>query len=322
MKVVCVIPSTISEKVVPLLNKCLSSLYRSANASHYKIKTVIVTDNKEYDVKKIRYKYDKLLYVGERPGFAKVNNFAISKTIGENFDYYILLNDDAWVEKDFFKNADKIIKSGRPDIIAPLTIEREGPRIDSFGVEYFKSGYAKNAPTFDIETQLGAMACLLISRKIMLKMQKRFGFFLNETLFSYMDDVEFSIRARGVGAKIVKGRDVRVHHMVSYTAGKKSIFVMFHTYRNILWVLIMAWPLRSLLLHLPSIVLVQGWAFLYGLKSYGPLLHLKIVWETLLNLSVLIKKRKKILKGYDRDFDFESILSRHAFRTYHGITIW
>jgi GT2 family glycosyltransferase len=225
------------------------------------------------------------------------------------------------VEKDFFKNSLTLIKKEKPDILVPLTIEREGPRIDSFGIEYFRSGYAKNAPTFDIETQLGAMACLLIGHKLMSKMKSKYGFCLNETLFSYLDDVEFSIRARGLGAKFIKGRDVKVHHMVSYTAGKKSYFVMFHTYRNILWLIIMTWPLPNILRHLYNILLVQGWIFLYGLKSYGPALQIKIVWETLLNLKTLLVRRRKILSGYMKGFDFETILSKYSFRTYHGITI-
>lgn len=319
VKVTCVIPSTLSPKVMPLLDACLKSLSIAAKKANFDIKTVIVTDNTDCDVEKLKINFSKIFYAGQKPGFAKVNNFAIAKTIKEPSDYYLLINDDAWVESDFFAAAAKIIRRVEPDIIVPLIYTREGPVIDSFGIEYFKSGYAKNAPTFDIETQLGAMACLLISRKLLIKMKKRFGFYLNEKLYSYLDDVEFSIRARGVGAKFVKDKSLKAHHMVSYTAGKKSYYVMYHTYRNILWVIAMTWPIKSILKNLASILIVQGWVVFYGLFSHGPFLAIKILFITLWHMPNLLRIRKTVLKGYDSDFDFSSVLANYTFRTYHGV---
>jgi len=322
MNLNCIIPSTCSKDALPHLIRSIGSLIASAKVANLSLKIVVVTDNKSARPAALKSKIDPFLYAGKKPGFAKMNNFGIDKTImAESSDYYLLINDDAWLEPAFFKEFLKASKSQKPDLTVPLIYEKGGPTIDSFGIEYFTSGYAKNAPSFDIKTQLAPAACLIVKTSLLKKMKKTYGFYFNETLFSYLDDVEFSIRARALGAKIAKNKKMKAHHMVSFTAGKKSYYVMYQTYRNILWLIIMTWPFKYIARNILSIIVVQGWVFLYSLKSFGPRLYFRVLVETVRKISVLLRRRKKIMSSYPKKFNFESLFSKYAFRTYHGVTI-
>ena len=321
LKIICIIPTKCADTSLPLLNRCLKSLHASAKLANVIIKPILVSDFKDHKRSDIKERYSEFNYVGEQKGFAKVNNMMIKKTINQKFDYYLIINDDAWIDKNFFKNAKELINKQHPDVVVPLIYERVGKKIDSFGIEYFKSGYAKNSRLLSTETQLGAMACLLVSKQIMQKMKESYGMYLNEILFSYFDDVEFSIRARGLMAKYVKNKSMIAHHYGSYSYGKKSLKVMYLSYRNLIWVILMTWPLKNICKHLFSILFVQSWTIYYGSKRNGLTLYIKYLWETLVNIKEIMAIRKRVISNYDKRFDFETTLSKVAFRTYHNMTL-
>jgi len=320
MKINCIIPSTCAQRVIPYLKNCIASLRKSSATTQVDLLIFLITDSRGAK-NPYKSKIDQFLYAGQKPGFSRMNNLAIEAAATYLSDYFLFINDDAWVEEDFLKQFKIFVKNKNPDIVAPLIFEGNKRVIDSFGVEYFTSGYAKNTTSFDIPTQLAPAACLFVKTSFLLKIKRVYGFCFNEVLYSYLDDVEFSIRARALGAKIEITKNLVAHHKVSLSSGRRSFFVMYQTYRNILWVIIMTWPLSSILKHVFSILLVQGWVVFYGLKIHGPSIHTKIIWETVLNLFNLLKLRKKILSSYPADFNFEELFSEYAFRTYHGITI-
>lgn len=286
-------------------------------------------------------KLDELITAPVNSGFAGMNNLAIKKTIRKyKADFYLLINDDAKVKANFFGNFVKIVKakskknkkaaqqkfskmtaSKLKDFIVPLVYEGESEIVDSYGVEYFKSGYAKNCTSRSLKTTLASASCLLVSGQFLQKMQQKYGFYFNSLLFYYLEDVEFMIRAYMLGARIKKSSKLVVFHEGSVTSGKKSYFTMYQTYRNILWLIILSWPLRSIVKHLGTILLVQAWVIVFSFRSFGPLLYLRLMLDTIRNLRKLFEFRKKTVPNYKKGLDFEAMLSKHAFRTYHGITI-
>ncbi len=322
LSITCIVPSTCTKRVYPYLSKCISSLYDSAKLAEVKIFIIVVTENRNPVIGSLRRQIGKLLSIGRKVGFAKMNNFAIKKSLGlDKSDYYLLINDDAWVDKFFFKVFKDKVKGKDPDIFVPLIYASDGKEIDSFGIEYFTSGYARNALSFDIETTLAPAACVLIKSSFLRKMKRLYGFYFNEILHSYLEDVELSIRAKALGGKIVKERKMKAYHVGSLSFGKKSYFVMYQTYRNILWLILLTWPFKNILKNILSIILVQGWVMYYSTRTWGPKLYLKVVWETFGKLPKLLALRKRILSCYSKDFNFQMLFSKYAFRTYHGITI-
>lgn len=284
------------------------------------IKIVLVTNSRKPLVKPFKPKLDLLLRVIEKAGFAQMNNLAIDASLKKFVtDYFLLINDDAWVEDNFFKKF--LGNKNDADFLIPKILKANSGDIDSFGIEYFTSGYAKNSNFLKLKTTLAPAACLVIKADILEKIKRTYGFYFNEILFSYLEDVEFSIRALAVGAKIKKIKSVTARHVGSFSHGYKSYLVMYQTYKNIIWVIIMTWPKKSIFRHLFSILAIQAWIFLYSLVSHGPFLYAEVVFKTSQNFSKLLNLRKRIISSYHSDFDFEKILSKYAFRTYYGVKI-
>ena len=318
--VTCIIPSLGTGKSIGNLEKCISSL-NSSRVEGIKLEIIVISNHPKADIGTLRKKVKLFIKTDDNFGYARMNNLAIEQSILTPSDYFLLINDDAWVDSNFLKELLIQIKKKSPDIIVPLIFTVDNKKIDSFGVEYFKSGYAKNNISFDIDTQLAAAACLLIKSSFLRKVKKTNGFYFNPILHSYLEDVEFSIRARALGATISKNEKLIANHLGSATYGKRGRFSMYHTYRNIIWLIILTWPKDIIISNLPSIALVQGWVILYSLVSFGPGLYLRVIFETIKNFKKLTDSRAEIVDSYNKSFKFSSLFSNYAFRTYHGKTI-
>jgi hypothetical protein len=321
IKCTCIIPSLCQGKNLTYLRRCLNSLI-AAKTNNVRLKIIVVSNNRGARLDSLSGRVDGLIKVDESFGFAKMNNEAIDRSLELNkSDYHLLINDDAWVEKDFFKVFVETVKKSRPDLLISLIYTPDKKVIDSYGVEYFKSGYAKNNISFDVQTTLAPAACLLIKSSFLKQIKKSYGYYFNPLLHSYLEDVELSIRAKAIGASLLKNKKLIAYHLGSATYGKKGRFTMFQTYRNILWLIILTWPAKIILKHLPSILLVQGWMIFCSLYSFGPLLYLQVLADTLRNLKQLLRARKMTIAKYHKSFNFNKLFSKYAFRTYHGVTI-
>lgn len=322
IKIVAIIPSLCSENAHPILKRCIDNLMLSA-ADRVDLKIVIVTNGKNLYLKGIRNRINLLIKVENPYSFAKMNNIAIDKTLSKfNPDWILLINDDAYIKKTFFKYfTSTAVKKKKTDLVVPLIYDHKGPAIDSFGVEYFNSGHPRNSSKTRIKTQLVAAACLLISTDLLKLMKSKYGFYFNDFLVSYLEDVEFSIRAMALGAKTLKVKEMIAYHEGSFTNGKKSKYVMYQSYRNLIWLIIMTWPLKSIVKNIFNITIVQLFMFTQSLVRGMPWTYLKIWPETAAKLPNLIKLRQRITGSYSKNFDFENILSPYAFRTNHNIKI-
>ncbi len=321
-KVVAIIPSPCSEKSYSILKRCISCLQISAKNSLIDLKIVVVTNGQHIMLKGIRQDIDMLVRVENPYSFAKMNNIAIAKSLLKyDPEWILLINDDAYVEKTFFEYFVRAVLNKKADFVVPLVYNHEGPIIDSFGVEYFSSGHPRNSSKLKQKTQLVAAACLLINSHFLRQMKLKYGFYFNNFLVSYLEDVEFSIRAMAIGAKVLKVKEMVTYHEISYTNGKKSKYVMYQSFRNLIWLIIMTWPIQVIAKNIFNILIVQGLMFILSLRMFDPWLYIKIWPTTIKELPDLLKLRKKIIEAYPKDFKFEKVLSPYAFRTNHNIKI-
>jgi GT2 family glycosyltransferase len=321
-KITCIISSLCSEKACPILKRCVYSVSKSASKVRVELRVVVVTNGEHLSLRGVRKNIDLLVRVKNPYSFAKMNNIAIDKALVK-FDpnWILLMNDDAYVKDTFFKYFLQAVSNKKTDFVVPLVYNHEGSVIDSFGVEYFCSGHPKNSTNIKIKTQLAAAACLLINTNLLKEMKSKFGFYFNNFLISYLEDVEFSIRAMAIGAKTLKVKDMITYHEVSYTNGKKSNYVMYQSFRNLIWIIIMTWPFKIIIKNIFNIIMVQGLMFVLSVRMLNPWLYIKIWPITIKKLPNLLKLRKKIISAYPKDFKFEKILSPYAFRTNHNVKI-
>ncbi len=281
----------------------------------------------------LRRHFPDVKFVKSAPaaGFAELNNAALqslehyffSEKISQP-NFLLLLNDDARVDLNFFGVLQKLeARVGVPaDIYAPMIFDAKNHNeIDSFGVEYFRSGYAKNCRSNYVQTTLATAGCELIRWTLVQKVEKSYGFFFNQLYFYYLEDVDLALRVVMIGGKIKKTPElIAFHHGSMTSGGKRNSFSLFYTYRNILWVIICCWPTSVIIRNLPNILLVQLWMIIYSSATCGILTYPHLLAQTVLSLSNLLKARRRIQSAYTVK-NFGQFLSPFSFRTYHDTTI-
>jgi len=313
MTITCIISSVGNQKVLPILYRCIQSI-RKAKTKNVHIYIVVTTNNPNHC---IHNRYIDYLYVSSpSAGFVEINNTAVKNTLHRKSDFYLIINDDAWIEKEFFKNLSISFqkKEDVGDIIVPYVYEKNTKRLDSFGVEYFRTGYPKNACLKNIPTSLASMSCLIIRTQFLKKMFSLYGYFLNPILTWYLEDVEFSIRSLTSGGVIHKDKSLVAHHLQTFTWGKKSYRVIYYSFRNLLWVMFLTWPKKIIIQNLIPILWWQFLVSLYCLFKYSPLLYPKILIHTFKKRGALLSERKRILSKYTSPEAFTSMFSLLTMR--------
>lgn len=153
-------------------------------------------------------------------GYAGGNNFAVQKARMKNFDYYLFLNNDTIVEKDFL---DKLIDN-LPEkncltgpvlehIVKNKTYYDYGGRINwqkAQATHFNKLNYKNGNP---IQRDFVSGCCLLISRKII----EQIGGF-REDYFLYLEDVELCVRAAKNNFKTYLIPNAKIFHKGSLSS--------------------------------------------------------------------------------------------------------
>ena len=187
----------VNYKVPELLRKCLSSIRE--NTSDYE---VLVHDNSPPN---------------PNLGFARANNLLIRRAQGE---YIVLLNPDTWVTYGWL---DKLIALAESDpeigIVQPKTLRPNG-RLDSTGHSYTRiwgvdmpgdrGAEELDRGQYDNMTELKSctFAAALIKRSVFDSVG-----LLDGKMFLYCEDMEFCLRARRQGWRVVYCPQSVVYHV-------------------------------------------------------------------------------------------------------------
>lgn len=127
MKVCTIIVSYNFEKWI---DNCISSLDKSSVESE-----VLVIDNASSDntceIISERYPKVTLIENSKNLGFGKANNIGFQYAIENNFDYVLLLNQDAWIEQDTIeKLIDTSVNNPNIGILSPVHLNGTGKNLD------------------------------------------------------------------------------------------------------------------------------------------------------------------------------------------------
>jgi len=322
MKKVCAIVCTTTVRDnSKLLTQCLSSL-RAAAKNQLKLTIIVnVESNTPHNFVKLAKAIDHIHTSPVGENYTTRHNTSIEFSLRQvKPDFMLLINDDSWVEKDFFAELNKMT-AHRSDIIVPKILRGLGPDLDSYGVEYFRSGYTKNNVFLDLETQLASASCVLISSYLLRQIKKIYGFYFNEILGWYIEDVELFIRAKNTGAQFVKNQKLLAHHVGTSTWGKNTFFPVYQNTRNILWVIIMTWPSHYIRRNILNILLVQLWVLGFTCFKFGPQLYARAAIATFHQRKKLLAQRALIIPTYKKSEEFGETFSDVSFRTKTGIVI-
>jgi GT2 family glycosyltransferase len=221
--------------------RCLESLRGVRGAAG-----IVVVDNGSQDgsVEAVRAAHPgvTLLAAGANLGFAGGNNLAIRHALAHGADWVVLINTDATAEPDAVEAlAAAAARHPRAGMLAGKVYfagtERRiwwaGQRVDLLsGYSGRPRGYGRaDAPEYEREgpTARAVGALMAVSRPAI-----EAAGLLDEDLFAYVEDVDWSIRVRAVGLEIVFVPGARAWHAVGGSTGGEygSTHTLFYGVRN------------------------------------------------------------------------------------------
>ena len=209
----------------------------AAVASLEGIETICVdngsTDGSDLAVEE-RFPAVEVLRTGANLGFAGGNNAGIARALERGADWVLLVNNDATAERGLGEALERAA-AARPDagMLACTILEPDGATVQYAGASFnARFGYSGRVSTAvpdglpDVERADGA--ALAVSRAAI----ERAGM-LDETLFMYVEDVDWSLRIRAAGFAVVLVPGARVRHKGSASSGgSASTANLYYDTRN------------------------------------------------------------------------------------------
>jgi GT2 family glycosyltransferase len=176
----------------------------------------------------------ELLRAGANLGFAGGNNAGIRRALERGADWVLLLNNDATAEPGLAAALDDAVAE-RPDagLLACKILFEDGQTVQYAGATFnARLGYsgrvATSGPEVVRDVDRADGAALAVSRAA----AERAGL-LDETLFLYVEDVEWSLRIRHAGFAVVFVPAARVRHKGSTASGgRASTTNLYYDTRN------------------------------------------------------------------------------------------
>jgi GT2 family glycosyltransferase len=176
----------------------------------------------------------ELLQTGANLGFAAGNNVGIRRALEQGADWVLLLNNDAAAEPGLATALERAALE-RPDagLLACKIVFDDGGGVQYAGSSFnARLGYSGRVQTkgADVLREVGRAdgAALAVSRVAL----ERVGL-LDEALFMYVEDVEWSLRIRRAGFAVVFVPDARVRHKgAAASGGRASTTNLYYDTRN------------------------------------------------------------------------------------------
>lgn len=203
-------------------------------------------------------------------GFSGGNNQAIRKALDDGFDYVYLLNPDTEAQAGFLSEVLRVAESDQRIGIVQSLLQLH-PRTDlvnTYGneIHFLGFGYAGGESTAvndsSIVEKLRVRDIAYASGAGMLvraSMLKEIGF-LDEELFAYHEDLEFSWRSRLAGWRVVLAPQSVVFHKYEFSRAIEKYYLME---RNRFIVMARMYRVPTMILLFPAFIIMEIglWAF-------------------------------------------------------------
>lgn len=194
---------------------------------------ILLIDNGSTDnsVKIIQKEFPKLPIIKNQknPGFAAGVNMGIKKVLKEKTDYVFLLNNDTLINQRALVYLIKVIGEGlKIGIVSPtLKFKKQGKIFYDFGgeINWFLGRTSHQELTTQEFKKIRrekifpeyVSGCAMLIRK---EVFDKIGFF-DEDFFLYFEDVDFCLRAKAAGFKIVLVPKAIIFHKLSKSLDEK-----------------------------------------------------------------------------------------------------
>jgi GT2 family glycosyltransferase len=183
----------------------------------------------------------EILETGQNLGYAEGNNFGIRHAIDRGVDYLLILNNDTLVEKRMLSQLVQVAESSSDIGMVGPTVYCADPANKLFAAGSFvlwdrgqvehRGMFESPAPHVKAEAPKSvdfiAGCGLLVSRRLI----ETVGMF-DPQYFLNFEDVEWGIRARRHGLKVLYVRQAIMWHKISATLGQASAANTYYMTRN------------------------------------------------------------------------------------------
>lgn len=216
------------------IDKCLISIRKSV----YPV-TVFVVDNASPDDTPTHiaryYPEIRLTQSKDNLGFGKANNIAIAQAYKEGFDYFFLLNQDAYLQPHTIENLLQVAATEKYAIISPIHLNGNGTHIDF----YFRDFVLGKCPTYIDQTLIGGEEIIFESEFIPAaawflprKTIEEIGGF-DSLFYHYGEDDNYCQRCLYHHYKIIFTTSAFIHHDREGTVGNDTMYNRKITFRHI-----------------------------------------------------------------------------------------
>jgi hypothetical protein len=214
--------------------ECLESLKKNTYPNYEIIVVDNGSENDEGDVLGKRYgNYITVIKNKDNLGFAGGNNIGIKYAINAGGEFILVLNNDVIVEKDFLRFlVEDLIKDKTAGIVGPVNYDYYNPqKIISMGriMSFWRASAIHIFRPAKNERELDAIwgCCMLIRKEVFEKI----GYFY-EPYFLTFEEIDFCVKAKKQGFKIICNPMSKIWHKVSSAMGKVSACGVYYGYRN------------------------------------------------------------------------------------------
>jgi hypothetical protein len=191
-----------------------------------------------------------LIQTGANLGYAGGNNVGIRYALTRGAGYVWLLNNDTVVDRDALTEMVRLAEGDEKTGIVgskiyyydkPNVLQTAGGGRFNFwqGLSHFYGWLQEDRGQWDRAFEVGYVTgASLLSNRVVIE---RIGMML-ETFFMYGEDVEWQIRARQAGYRLVYCPRSKVWHKENASSGYKSPFVEYYATRNSLLIVRRYYP--------------------------------------------------------------------------------
>lgn len=274
------------------IQECLTALESARAAQPFDL---VLVDNCSQDKTlslASQFKWVKVKPQKQNLGFAKANNLAIKWGLENNYDFFALINPDAFVSPDFLHPLLAIFqKFPLAGIVQPMILQKKNPfRINTAGNSLHFLGlstlshYNQEFQPRDWQIQkipVASGAAMMIKKEVLEKIG-----FLNDNFFLYFEDAEFCWRARLAGFSVWLEPKSLVYHDYIF---KQNPARFYYLEKNRLY----------------------SWFTLWSFKTKFFLFPAWLVFECALSISAFLNGwGKEKIKAYAALFERKKIDSR------------
>lgn len=197
--------------------ECLESLRRLTYPNY----EIIVVDNGSTDgsVSRIRTAFPDItiLETGKNLGYAGGNNRGIDYALEKGADYVMILNNDAKVEPDTLTTMIEVAGESEASVVGALVKDSRNGKVlfarSRYPAMLYYSEPQRAVPNKKWwESDRVDGSAMLLRRDLLLERKEAFGYFLDESLFLYCEEIELGLWCRRAGRKSVIAGNAIVYH--------------------------------------------------------------------------------------------------------------